>query len=243
MHQEPILEARHLGKSFGNKMVLEDVSFSLFKGEIVGLLGANGAGKTTLFTIILGFTKPDKGEIFLRGEEVTNAPTDKRALLGMNYLAQEPSIFRSLSVEENILCIAERLDIPKERQKELVEHYLSEMHLQEIKKKKAALLSGGEKRRVEIARALVTNPSLLLLDEPFANIDPKTIFDVKEMIKMLSKKGITILITDHNAREICTLVHRSYLLSKGRVVAEGTSEDLLASKEAKASYFGESFSI
>lgn len=238
-----VLEVKDLKKSYQGKPVVNGLSFSISEGEVVGLLGPNGAGKTTAFYMAIGLVKPEEGAVFLKGENVTSLPIHERAKRGMGYLAQEPSIFRQLSVEENILCILETLSITKEERKKRLETLLMELHLSHLRKKLAATLSGGERRRLEITRALITEPSLLLLDEPFANIDPLAVQDVKHLIAHLKKKKISILITDHNAREIFSVVDRSYLIYEGKVMLSGTVEDLLKSKEARESYLGESFKL
>lgn len=243
MEKEILLEVKHVKKSYGDKCVLLDLSFSIQKGEIVGLLGHNGAGKTTAFYITIGLIKPDQGTILFQNQDITNLPIHKRAQLGIGYLSQEPSIFRSLTVEENLLCVLETLDLDKTETQKRLSHHLTEMHLLPLAKKKAYLLSGGEKRRVEIARALVRNPKLLLLDEPFANIDPKTISDLKKIIHMLKEKGISILITDHNAREIFSLGCRNYLISSGEILATGTASELFQNELVRNSYLGQDFSL
>ena len=239
----PILKIRNLKKSYGTKAVVDDLSFEVRPGEVVGLLGPNGAGKTTAFYMTIGLIKPDDGHVFFRGTEATNLPVHERAKLGMGYLAQEPSVFRHLTVEENILCILETLPLTAEERQARLQELLHELHLEKFAKKKASLLSGGERRRVEITRALVTQPSLLLLDEPFANIDPIAVADVKNLIRHLKDKGISILITDHNAREIFSIVDRSYLIRDGKILISGTVHELLQSPEARRSYFGEDFKL
>lgn len=243
MSLEIILETKDLKKSYGDKAIVNGLSFYVKKGEIVGLLGPNGAGKTTAFYMTIGLIKPEKGKVFFQGQDVTDLPIHERARMGMGYLAQEPSIFRNLSVEKNILCILETLPISKAEQKIRLEHLLHELHLEKLAKKQAGALSGGERRRLEITRALVTEPSLLLLDEPFANIDPIAIDDVQHLIRHLKTKGISVLITDHNAREIFSIVDRSYLIRDGKVMMSGSVEELLQNKEARASYFGEDFKL
>ncbi|MDE3046457.1 MAG: LPS export ABC transporter ATP-binding protein [Verrucomicrobiota bacterium] len=238
-----LFEAKGLVKRFGGKAVVNELSFSIEPGEVVGLLGPNGAGKTTAFYMAVGLIAPDEGTVFFKGQDVTEQPIHQRAKMGLGYLAQEPSVFRSLSVEENLLCILEMLSLPKKQQQERLENLLDELHLKPLRKKKAASLSGGERRRLEITRALITEPSLLLLDEPFANIDPLAVQDVKHLIRLLQKKGISVLITDHNAREIFAIVERSYLIQEGRVFLSGTSEELLSNPEARRSYFGEEFRL
>ncbi len=238
-----ILRVEKLTKSYGGKKVVSGLSFSLVAGEVVGLLGPNGAGKTTAFYMTIGLIAPDGGSVFFKGQNVTALPIHERARLGMGYLAQEPSIFRELTVEENILCILETLPLTRAERKEKLETLLSELHLEKLAKKRALTLSGGERRRLEITRALVTEPSLLLLDEPFANIDPLAISDLKTLITHLKNKGITILITDHNAREIFSTIDRGYLIQEGKVLLAGTPEEFLRSKEARSAYLGEGFTL
>lgn len=237
------LNVRNLVKNYGGRTVVNGLSFQVKQGEIIGLLGPNGAGKTTAFYMTVGLIRPDSGEVLFNENNVTQIPMHKRAQMGMGYLAQEPSVFRYLTVEENILSILENLPLTKAERKERLEKLLEELHLTSLAKKKAIALSGGERRRVEITRALVTSPTLLMLDEPFANIDPISIHEVKQMIKHLAKKNISILITDHNAREIFTIVDKSYLVREGHVFLEGTMEELIHNEEAKKSYLGENFKL
>jgi lipopolysaccharide export system ATP-binding protein len=243
MNKQPILIAEELAKSYSGKAVVNGLSISVGPGEVVGLLGPNGAGKTTAFYMTIGLIKPDQGKVFFKGQDVTHLPIHERARMGMGYLAQEPSIFRQLTVEENILCILETLPLNKTQQKERLQELLAELHLEKLAKKKAVTLSGGERRRLEITRALVTQPSLLLLDEPFANIDPLAVNDVKQMILHLKNRGISVLITDHNAREIFSIVDKSYLIRDGKVLMSGSVDQLLSSQEARTSYFGENFRL
>lgn len=243
MAPAPILEVQNLIKTYSGKSVVSGLSFHVGKGEVVGLLGPNGAGKTTAFYMTIGLIAPDSGNVFFKGQKATHLPIHERAHLGMGYLAQEPSIFRQLSVEENILCILETLPITHAERTSRLEKLLHELHLEKLAKKKASTLSGGERRRLEITRALITQPSLLLLDEPFANIDPLAVNDVKHLIRILKGKQISVLITDHNAREIFSIVDRSYLIREGKVMMSGTVDELLQSKEARSSYFGEDFRL
>lgn len=238
-----LLKAEKLQKSYGGKNVVNGLSLEVGKGEVVGLLGPNGAGKTTAFYMTIGLIKPDRGSVFFNAEEVTHLPIHKRAALGMGYLAQEPSIFRNLTVEQNLLCILETLPFTPRERKRRLDELLQELHLSSLAKKRACTLSGGERRRLEITRALITEPSLLLLDEPFANIDPLAVQDVKQLIRHLKSKGISVLITDHNAREIFSIVDRSTLMRDGKVLMSGTVDQLLQSKEARSSYFGEDFKL
>ncbi len=241
--QKAVLEVRNLVKSYGGKEVVSGLSLSIAPGEIVGLLGPNGAGKTTAFYMMIGLIRADRGDVFFNGVNVTKMPIHKRARMGLGYLAQEPSVFRDLTVEENILCILETLELSQQEQDKRLVELLSELHLTPLAKKKAAALSGGERRRLEITRALVTSPTCLMLDEPFANIDPIAIQDVKTIIKHLAKKNIAILITDHNAREIFSVVERSYLVSEGRVLLSGTVEELIHDSHARVTYFGDQFTL
>ena len=243
MHHHPLLKVENLKKSYSGKVVVDGLSFDVKPGEVVGLLGPNGAGKTTAFYMAIGLIHPDDGKVFFKGHDTTSIPIHKRAQLGMGYLAQEPSVFRSLTVEENILCVLETLPLSSAQKKERLENLLRELHLDKLAKTKAGSLSGGERRRLEITRALVTEPSLLLLDEPFANIDPLAVADVKKMIRHLKNKGISILITDHNAREIFSIVDRSYLIREGKILISGTVQQLLQNTEARKTYFGEDFRL
>ena len=213
------------------------------RGQVVGLLGPNGAGKTTAFYMAIGLICPDKGRVFFANRDVTSAPVHKRARMGMGYLAQDPSIFRQLTVEQNIRCILETLPLSRSERKRQLTALLEELNLTSLAKKKATTLSGGERRRLEITRALVTNPTLLLLDEPFANIDPITIQEVKALIRHLKKKNIGILITDHNAREVSSIVDHTYLVQEGKVTHQGTIDELLGHPTARSTYFGEDFTL
>lgn len=237
------LVVQNLIKSYGGRAVVNGLSIEVSAGEVVGLLGPNGAGKTTAFYMVIGLIRPDAGQVIFNGENITNYPIDKRARMGLGYLAQEPSVFRELTVEENILCILETLPLSQEERMQRLEELLNELHLQDLAKKRAITLSGGERRRLEITRALATRPTCLMLDEPFANIDPIAIQEVKQIVKILAKKGIGILITDHNAREIFSVVDRSYLVSEGKVLLSGTVDELVSNKHARHTYFGEHFSL
>ena len=235
------LEVRDIVKNFGGRNVVNGLSFDVRQGEVVGLLGPNGAGKTTAFYITIGLIKPDGGLVHFNGEDVTKTPMHERARMGMGYLAQEPSVFRNLTVEENILCILECLPLSKVQRRERLQELLNELHLEPLAKKKAVALSGGERRRLEITRALATNPCCLMLDEPFANIDPISVFEVKHMIQHLSQKNISILITDHNAREIFTIVHRGYIILDGKVLQSGNVDELVNDELVRRSYLGADF--
>lgn len=237
------LIVENLEKAYSGRMVVNGLSLRVGPGEIVGLLGPNGAGKTTAFYMIIGLIRPDSGQVLFNDVNITSYPIDKRARMGLGYLAQEPSVFRELSVEDNIMCILETLSLTSDERQSRLTELLAELHLQGLAKKKANTLSGGERRRLEITRALVTNPSCLMLDEPFANIDPIAIQEVKHIVKILAKKNIGILITDHNAREIFSVVDRSYLVSDGKVLLSGTVEELVSNEHARHTYFGEHFSL
>lgn len=236
-----LLEVKNLVKRYGGKAVVNGLSFHVEPGEVVGLLGPNGAGKTTAFYMTIGLVAPDEGDVYFKEKKITPLPIHKRAKLGFGYLAQEPSVFRSLSVEDNILCVLETLRLPNPKRR--LEALLKELHLEHLRKKIASSLSGGERRRLEITRALVTEPSLLLLDEPFANIDPLAVADVKHLIRILKNKQISVLITDHNAREIFSIVDRSYLVQEGKVLLSGQTETLINDPQARRTYLGEDFRL
>lgn len=237
------LIVRDLEKTYAGRKVVSGLSLEVNPGEIVGLLGPNGAGKTTAFYMIIGLIKIESGEVLFNGVNITNMPIHKRARLGLGYLAQEPSVFKDLNVEENLLCILEALPLTAKERDFRLKELLAELSLTPLAKKKAAGLSGGERRRLEITRALVTSPTCLMLDEPFANIDPIAIQDVKNIIKLLAKKGIGILITDHNAREIFSVVDRSYLVAEGKAILAGTVQELTSNEYARSHYFGENFKL
>jgi lipopolysaccharide export system ATP-binding protein len=244
MTQSTCLQVKNLVKVYQGKNVVNGLSFQVRSGEIVGLLGPNGAGKTTAFYMTVGLIRPDEGQVFFQGIDITHLPIHQRARMGMSYLAQEPSVFRQLTVEQNILCILESLSLSKAERKQRLEVLLGELHLEHLAKKKAGTLSGGERRRVEITRALVINPSFLMLDEPFANIDPISVQDVQHLIQLLAKKkGISILITDHHAREIFSAVDKIYLIQEGKVTFEGTVEDFIRNEEAQRTYLGTEFKM
>lgn len=237
------LEVKNLVKIYGGRKVVNGLSFKVDEGEIVGLLGPNGAGKTTAFYMTVGLIRPDQGQVIFRNEDVTFLPMHRRARMGMGYLAQEPSVFRQLTVEENILCILENLPMTKQERKQRLEELLGELHLEHLAKKTAATLSGGERRRVEITRALVTKPTFLMLDEPFANIDPLSIQDLKHLIRLLAHKKISILITDHNAREIFTIVDHCYLVQDGNIAFDGTVNQFLNDEKSRCTYLGLDFKM
>jgi lipopolysaccharide export system ATP-binding protein len=240
---KPILEVKNLVKTYQGRFVVNGLSFEVKKGEIFGLLGPNGAGKTTAFYMAIGLIKPDQGSVLFKGEDVTDKPMYKRAKMGLGYLSQEPSVFRNLTVEENLLCVLETLGISKSSQKTRLEELLEELNLTRLAKKQAGALSGGERRRLEITRALITNPSCLLLDEPFANIDPLSISDVQMLTKQLASKGISILITDHNAREIFSIATRCSLVQDGKALFTGSVNELLQSEIARKNYLGMDFKL
>ncbi len=239
---EALLRIDNLQKSFKKKVAVKGVSFSMTSGEIVGLLGPNGAGKTTIFYMIVGFIRVSRGSIFLNKKDITRQPMYIRAREGISYLPQEASIFRKLSVEKNIWAILEtRKDLTPSLRKKQLEYLLDELGLLPIRKQMAFTLSGGERRRTEIARSLAIEPSFLLLDEPFAGIDPIAVNDIKMIIKDLSQKGIGILITDHNVRDTLEITSRSYIINLGEIVAAGTKEELLSNPVARKIYLGEDF--
>ncbi len=238
-----LLETKNLVKIYGGRRVVDGLSISVGRSEIVGLLGPNGAGKTTSFYMAVGIIQPDEGQVIFDQEDITKKPIHERSRLGMGYLAQESSIFRKLTVEENILAILETLPIgPKERRRRL-ESLLEELNISHLAKSKAYTLSGGERRRLEITRALVTNPSFLLLDEPFSGIDPIVVAEAQEIIKDLKKRGLGILLTDHNVRETLSITDRAYLVADGRLLISGTAQDLINDPKARKIYLGEKFSM
>jgi len=238
-----LLETRHLVKSYNGRPVVRDVAITVKRGEIVGLLGPNGAGKTTTFYMIMGLVLPNSGEIIFDQQEITSFPMYRRARCGIGYLSQEPSIFQRLTVEENIMAILETLHIPPKTRQRRLQELLSELHIGPLAKQKAYMLSGGERRRLEITRALVTNPLFLLLDEPFSGVDPIAVAECQQIIYELKKKGLGILLTDHNVRETLSVTDRSYLMAEGRILTSGTAEELLRSPEARKIYLGEKFTM
>ena len=235
------LEARALTKIYGGRKVVSGVDLEIHPGEVVGLLGPNGAGKTTTFYMIVGLIKPDDGRIYLDGEDITRDPMYVRARKGINYLPQEPSIFRKLTVEENILAILETLDIGGEERKNRLRQLLGELDLTNLARNKAYSLSGGERRRVEITRALVTSPRFILLDEPFAGIDPLAVADIQKIIDKLKARNIGVVISDHNVRETLSVCDRAYILNEGTVLIEGLPEMIAESKIARKFYLGDDF--
>jgi lipopolysaccharide export system ATP-binding protein len=237
------LEARNLSKTFKKRCVVDDVSIGVSPGEVVGLLGPNGAGKTTCFYMVVGLLRPDSGTVALGGEDVTRLPMFRRARKGISYLPQEPSVFRKLTVEENILAILETMDLSAAERLERMDTLLEELNIRHVAKSKAFSLSGGERRRVEISRALVTRPSFFLLDEPFAGIDPIAVLDIQGIIGQLKARGIGVLITDHNVRETLAICDRAYILDQGRLIEDGTPAHIAASPVAREIYLGEKFTL
>ncbi len=238
------LRVSSLYKSFGKKQVVKGVDFSVQTGEVLGLLGPNGAGKTTSFYMIVGFYPPTSGEIFLDEERITPLPMYRRAQMGISYLPQEPSVFRKLTVEDNIWAILEtRVDLDKKQKKALLEEFLEEFAITRIRRQYAYTLSGGERRRTEIARSLAIAPKFLLLDEPFAGIDPIAVSDLKKMIQILKKRGIGILITDHNVRDTLEITDRAIIINNGEIIAQGQRDEILQNEQARKVYLGSDFSM
>ena len=237
------LKASNLVKSYSGKNVVKQVSVELNQGEIVGLLGPNGAGKTTSFYMIVGLIKANAGNIYLNKKEITNYPMYKRAQNGIGYLAQESSVFRKMSVEDNILSVLELTNLSKEEQIKKTESLLEEFGLLEIRKRRGDLLSGGERRRTEIARALATNPNFILLDEPFAGVDPLAVEDIQKIVRDLTKKNIGILITDHNVQETLAITDRTYLMFEGKILCHGSPEDLANDEMVRKVYLGKNFEL
>ena len=238
---ENLMQATGLVKSYKNRRVVDGVSMSVKPGQIVGLLGPNGAGKTTSFYMIVGLVPPDTGEVEFSGQNISKTPMYQRARLGMGYLSQEPSIFRKLSVKDNILAILETLDINAAERKARLESLVEELGLTKVLHQKAITLSGGERRRLEIARALVTNPKFIMLDEPFSGVDPIAVYDVQQIIYQLKDKGLGILITDHNVRETLSITDYAYIMVEGKVLREGTPEFLKSDELAKEKYLWNTF--
>ena len=237
------LEVRSIAKSYDRRAVLHDVSLAVHRGEVVGLLGPNGAGKTTCFYSVMGLVKPDAGRIFLDGQDITSLPMYRRAILGLGYLPQETSIFRGLTVEQNILSVLEVSEPDKQERQRRLEKLLDEFGLSGLRDSSAMALSGGERRRCEIARALAADPTIMLLDEPFAGIDPISISDIRELVRELKQRGIGVLITDHNVRETLDIVDRACIIYDGQVLFQGTPEALVADSEVRRLYLGETFAL
>jgi lipopolysaccharide export system ATP-binding protein len=239
-----LLEARNLAKRYKGREVVKDVSLQINSGEIVGLLGPNGAGKTTCFYMIVGLVKADKGIVNIKGQEITSLPMHGRARKGIGYLPQEASIFRKLSVQNNLLAILEtRKDLDKKSATQKMEELLEEFHITHIRDSMGMSLSGGERRRVEIARALATEPEFVLLDEPFAGVDPISVNDIKQTIRHLQSKGIGILITDHNVRETLDICESAYIVSEGRILANGAPKDIMENEAVRNAYLGDQFTL
>ncbi len=240
-NNEHLLEIENLTKSYDGKKVVDDVDIRIKRSEVVGLLGPNGAGKTTTFCMVVGMLRPEKGRIIFDGRDITKLPMYKRSRRGIGYLSQEPSVFRKLTVEENIMAILESLELPRVVRKKRLKELLDELKITHLSGKKAYMLSGGERRRLEITRALVTNPLFILLDEPFSGIDPIAVADAQEIISELKRKGLGILLTDHNVRETLEITDRSYIMSEGRILISGTKEVLINDPKAREIYLGEKF--
>ena len=238
-----ILRSDNLVKRYKQRTVVDQVSISVQQGEIVGLLGPNGAGKTTSFYMLVGLIRPNEGKIYLDDKDITNVPMYKRAQLGIGYLAQEASVFRKLSVEDNIKSVLEMTKLKKDQQHEKLESLLDEFGLQRIRKSRGDLLSGGERRRTEIARALAVDPKFILLDEPFAGVDPIAVEDIQGIVSLLKERNIGVLITDHNVHETLTITDRAYLLFEGRILKAGTAEELAQDEQVRKVYLGQNFEL
>jgi lipopolysaccharide export system ATP-binding protein len=237
------LHVENLLKVFRNRKVVKGVSFHMEEGEVVGLLGPNGAGKTTTFYMIVGFIRADMGKILLNGEDITHVPMFKRARLGIGYLPQEASVFRKLSVEQNILAVLENINMKRSQRFSIMNDLIDELGIGAVRKQKAYTLSGGERRRTEISRALALEPKFLLLDEPFAGVDPIAVFDIQSIIARLKERGLGILITDHNVRETLRITDRAYIMNEGEILVSGDKEELVHNEEAKRIYLGLNFTI
>jgi lipopolysaccharide export system ATP-binding protein len=237
------LKTTHLVKTYKKRRVVDDVSIEVRQGEIVGLLGPNGAGKTTSFYMTVGLIKPDSGNVFLNDENITALPMYRRAQLGIGYLPQEASVFRKMSIEDNIAAVLEMTKLTKEEQKDKLESLIEEFRLGHVRKSMGEVLSGGERRRTEIARALATNPDFILLDEPFAGIDPIAVEDIQKIVMQLKDKNIGVLITDHNVQETLSIIQRAYLLFEGKVLKSGTAEELSQDEQVRKVYLGEHFEL
>ena len=237
------LYTEHLVKGYSGRPVVDGVDIRITRGEIVGLLGPNGAGKTTTFAMMVGYVRPDGGRIRLDDRDLSELPMYQRARLGIGYLAQQPSIFRKLTVEQNILAILETLELSRAERRQRLDALLNELGITHLARQKAFTLSGGEKRRLEITRALVTNPQFILLDEPFSGIDPITVFEAQEIIRELKRRGLGILLTDHNVRETLEITDRAYIMAEGRVLIAGTAHELITDPRAREIYLGEKFRL
>lgn len=238
-----LLETKELVKAYAGRRVVNKVDINVKRGEVVGLLGPNGAGKTTTFYMITGIISPDKGKITFDKKDITNMSMHRRSRSGIGYLSQEPSIFRKLTVAENIMAVLETLSFPRKERRRRLDELLNELKIAHLRNSKAYTLSGGERRRLEITRALVTNPMFILLDEPFSGIDPIAVYDCQEVIKELKAKNIGILLTDHNVRETLAITDRSYLMCDGKILISGTKEDLIKNPKAREIYLGEKFTM
>ena len=235
------IQAQHLVKIYGKRKVVNDLSMEMQQGEVVGILGPNGAGKTTTFYMILGLTKPNEGKVLLDNKDITHLPMYRRARLGLGYLAQTPSIFSKLTVEENILAILQTLKISKHEQRRRLDEALAELNLTPLAKQKAYTLSGGERRKLEITRSLLTNPTFIFMDEPFAGVDPITVADIQDIIAKLRDKNIGIMVTDHNVFETLKIVNRAYIIFEGKIIVSGSSWELINDEKAKKLYLGDRF--
>ncbi len=235
------IAVKNLVKRYGKKPVVKNIDLHIDQGEIVGILGPNGAGKSTTFYMILGLTKPNEGKVFYNDIDITNKPMYKRARLGIGYLAQAPSVFHKLTVEENIMAILETLKISRKERKLRLEEYLEELSMAKLAKQKAYTLSGGERRKLEITRTLVTSPSFFLMDEPFAGVDPLAVNDIQNIIRKLKEKNIGILITDHNVLDTLSITERAYIIFEGQILLTGTSEELINNEKARELYLGDKF--
>lgn len=238
-----LIHTEDLIKTYNGRTVVNKINIEIRRGEIVGLLGPNGAGKTTTFHMIVGLINPDKGEVFFGTRKITKLPMYKRARFGIGYLSQETSTFRKLSVQENIMAILETMHIPRKQRRQRLESLLEELNITHLAKNKAYTLSGGERRRLEITRALVTNPAFILLDEPFSGVDPIAVFEVQQIITHLKSRGMGILLTDHSVRETLSITDRSYIMSEGKILISGTSEELINDAKARQIYLGEKFTM
>lgn len=238
-----LLETKGLVKEYTGRRVVDGVDINVKRGEVVGLLGPNGAGKTTTFYMVTGIIPPDEGKIFFDRKDITKMSMHRRSRSGIGYLSQEPSIFRRLTVEENIMAVLETLDFPRKERRTRLNQLLEELKIAHLRKSMAYTLSGGERRRLEITRALVTNPMFILLDEPFSGIDPIAVYDCQEVIKELKEKNLGILLTDHNVRETLAITDRSYLMCGGKILIAGTKDDLITNPKAREIYLGEKFSM
>jgi len=238
-----MLQAVELSKTYRGRKVVDEVDLAIGQGEVVGLLGPNGAGKTTTFYILVGLARPDAGRVLLAGDDITDLPMYLRARSGISYLPQEPSVFRQLTVEENLLAVLETLPLTPEQQRDRLEELLAQMSLETVRYNQSYTLSGGERRRLEIARSLVLEPSFVLLDEPFSGIDPLTVVDIQKIIADLSKAGIGVLVTDHNVRETLRVTHRAYIINNGKIFRSGTPAELSTDPEVRKVYLGDHFNL